>query len=128
RALGVETLAPAVVEHVSDGLVGLRIGHASLVAVADVAVVPGAEVYACVRASDVIVEAAVGTRDSARNHLNAQIVNIEREGAVDRLTLDCGFELIAAVTSRSLDDLGLAVGSPVVAAIKATAIQIVPKA
>jgi molybdopterin-binding protein len=40
----------------------------------------------------------------------------------------CGFELIAAITSRSCEELGLRVGSVVVAAIKATAIHVVPKA
>jgi molybdopterin-binding protein len=38
-----------------------------------------------------------------------------------RVTIDCGFPLVALVTQRSVDELGFVAGSPVTAHFKATA-------
>jgi molybdopterin-binding protein len=56
-----------------------------------------------------------------------RIIAIEPEGAIDRITIDCGFELVAAITRQSREELALAPGSAVTAAVKATAIHVVPK-
>ena len=87
----------------------------------------GAEVFACVRAEDVIVQRDVSGQGSARNHLPGLVVGIEPEGAIDRVTVDCGFTLVAAITRQSREELALVPGSPVTAAIKATAIHVVPR-
>jgi molybdate transport system ATP-binding protein len=128
RALGVETVVPAIVEDGSDGLVGLRIGTARLVAIGPPGCRPGASVFACMRAEDVLVQRADGglAHGSVRNHLRGVVVEIEPEGAIDRVTIDCGFRLMAAITHQSREELGLAAGSVVEAAIKATAIHVVP--
>jgi molybdate transport system ATP-binding protein len=128
RSLGVETVAPATVGGLSNGLVTLRIGPARVVAIAGPECQAGAEVFACVRAEDVLVQRDGAAAGSARNHLAARVVDIEPDGAVDRVTLDCGFTLVAAITRQSREELGLTPGAPVTAAIKATAIHIVPKA
>jgi molybdopterin-binding protein len=44
------------------------------------------------------------------------------------VTLDCGFPLVALVTRQAREELGLQEGSAVVAAIKATAVHVVPRA
>jgi molybdate transport system ATP-binding protein len=44
------------------------------------------------------------------------------------VTIDCGFEIVALITRHSREGLSLAPGSPVSAAVKATAIHVVPKA
>ncbi len=44
-----------------------------------------------------------------------------------KITLDCGFPLIAYVTKQSFFELNLAVGAPVVASIKATAIHLISR-
>ena len=82
---------------------------------------------ACLRAEDVIVQREVSVQGSARNHLPGLVVGIEPEGATDRVTLDCGFTLVAAITRQSREELALAPGSPVMVAIKATAVHVVPK-
>jgi molybdate transport system ATP-binding protein len=127
RALGVETVVPATVDGTSDGLVDLRIGDARLVAIGGPECFVGAEVFACVRAEDVIVQRHAAAQDSARNHLPGLVVGIEPEGAIDRVTVDCGFTLVAAITRQSREELALVPGSPVTAAIKATAIHVVPR-
>jgi molybdate transport system ATP-binding protein len=130
RSLGVETVVPATVEEERDGLVTLRIGDVRLVAVAGADAPRGAEAFACMRAEDVIVEhGAPGgvPQGSARNHLDGRVVSIENEGAIDRVTVDCGFTLVAAITRQASAELALGPGSAVTVAIKATAIHIVPK-
>jgi molybdate transport system ATP-binding protein len=127
RALGVETVLPAVVESFDAGLVTLRVGRGRLLAVAGSECAAGDDVFACVRAEDVGLERGVGTAGSARNRISGQVVGIEREGPIDRVALDCGFPLVAAVTWRTREELALEPGGVVTVAIKATAIHIVPK-
>jgi molybdate transport system ATP-binding protein len=136
RSLGVETILPALVDANDEGLVRLRLHSAVLTALAEGPCVVGDQVFACIRAEDITVElverkarssgdaAAAG---SARNHLAGTVVAIEPEGAVERVTIDCGFELVAAITRQSREALALAPGMPVAAAIKATAIHVVHK-
>ncbi|MBC7224286.1 MAG: TOBE domain-containing protein, partial [Anaerolineae bacterium] len=42
--------------------------------------------------------------------------------------VDCGFRLVAAITPRSVQDLGLACGQEVLATFKATAAHLLPRA
>jgi molybdate transport system ATP-binding protein len=125
RALGVETVLAGIVERDDRGLVTLRVGAARLTAIADASYDPGEQVFACLRAEDVVVERPGPVADSARNHLAGMVAGIEHEGAVDRLRIDCGFELVAAITSRSREEMALQEGSAVVAAFKATAVHLV---
>ena len=127
RSLDVETVVAATVDGASGGLINLRIGHARLVAIAGPECAVGAEVFACMRAEDVVVQRDASAQGSARNHLPGLVVGIEPEGAIDRVTVDCGFTLVAAITRQSREELALVPGSPVTAAIKATAIHVVPK-
>ena len=131
QSLGIETIVSATVEERTDGLVRLRIGDRMLTAVAGELVEPGdcgAEVFACIRAEDVVVEERESGGTSVRNHLAGSIVAIESEGAVDRVTVDCGFRLVALVTHRSCQEMHLTAGSRVTASIKATAVSVVAKA
>jgi tungstate transport system ATP-binding protein len=61
---------------------------------------------------------------SARNSLAGRVVRIAEQGAAVRVTIDVGVELIALVTRRSYDDLGLAIGAPVHASFKSVAIRV----
>jgi molybdate transport system ATP-binding protein len=132
RAVGVETVIDAVVQDAVGGVVRLAAGSAELAAVSltDVACAPGDRVLACIRADDVTVEKqrASQSHGSARNHLHGIIRAVEREGPVDRLTIDCGVEIVAAITSRSREELGFDAGTAVTASIKATAVHLLHKA
>ena len=127
QALGVETVLPATVERDEEGLVALRVGRAPLLGVADAPVSPGDRVFACIRGEDVVVERRGSGGGSARNRVAGVVVTIESEGPVDRVTLDCGFPVVALITRKSRDELQLGPGSPVSAVIKATAIHIVAR-
>jgi molybdopterin-binding protein len=123
--VGVETIVTASVVSRSEGLVTLD-AHGHLVeAVADGTY---ARALVCVRPEDVSVsvggEALSG---SARNHLPGRVRRVVTLGADARIEIDCGFPVIARVTRRSVDDLGLREGTPVVASFKATAVHLIPK-
>ncbi|HZT75706.1 MAG TPA: ABC transporter ATP-binding protein [Vicinamibacterales bacterium] len=129
-ALGVEAVLPAHVTASAGGLVTVAIGAAALAVAEREPLAAGATVYACIRAEDVTLErdGDAPVRASARNHLPATVVSIAAEGPIDRVALDCGFPLDALITRQSRDDLRLAVGARVVAAVKATSIHLVPRA
>ncbi len=65
---------------------------------------------------------------SARNALAGAVARITSTENGVRVEVDCGFLLVATVTRRSLDDLGLAEGMPITAIFKASAPHLLPAA
>lgn len=126
RSVGVESVVPARVERSMNGLVELRVGDTTIRAV-DVAL-DAREVFACIRAEDVTLERSAPSNASARNHLQGRIVSVEHEGPIERVMIDCGFPLAALITRHAREEMSLQVGGTVVAAIKATAVHLVPRA
>jgi molybdenum ABC transporter ATP-binding protein len=126
-SLGIEAVLPAHVIAASGGLIEVAVNGMTLHVAEREPIAAGAQVYACVRAEDVTLETRAPGQASTRNHLPARIVAIASEGPIDRVTLDCGFALDALITRRSREDLGLAPGAHVTAAIKATSIHLVPR-
>lgn len=128
-SLGVETVVPAVVERIDDGLLTLSIGAVSLQAVGgETRPEVGGRVFACIRAEDVVLEPPTShAPTSARNRLPASVTAVAREGPVDRITLDCGFPLVAVVTHQSRQQMHLVPRADVVAIVKATAVHVVPR-
>jgi molybdopterin-binding protein len=60
-------------------------------------------------------------RLSARNKINARVTGITRGEASANVELDAGgVRLVASITVEAVDELGLAVGSPAIAVVKAT--------
>ncbi|HEX2611148.1 MAG TPA: ABC transporter ATP-binding protein [Gemmatimonadales bacterium] len=80
--------------------------------------------HAVIRPEDIVLSLRPHP-DSARNHMTAQIVRIERLGPVSMIHLDVGRPLIASVTSASAEEMGLRPGGQVVVAFKATAVLLV---
>ena len=127
-ALGVEAVLPGRVAAVGGGLVEVSVGDLVLHAAERESIGAGADVYACIRAEDVTIETRSPGQASTRNHLAARVVAIAAEGPVDRVTLDCGFAIDALITRRSREEMQLSTGARVTAAVKATAIHLVPRA
>ena len=71
-----------------------------------------------------IVLSSAPLRSSARNTVQGRIVRVSEQGAAMRVTISAGVELVALVTRRSFEELGLAVGGPVVASFKSVAVRI----
>ena len=93
----------------------------TLYAVGDFASGPG---HAVIRAEEITL-ARDQLHDSARNRLPARVVELHPLGALTRVTLDVrGVPLVAALTTRSVQELALSPGLAVVASFKAMAVHL----
>jgi molybdate/tungstate transport system ATP-binding protein len=81
-------------------------------------------IHAVIRPEDIVLSLTPHP-DSARNHMEAQVVRLEALGPITLVHLDVGRPLIASVTSASAEELGLHAGLRVLVAFKATAILLV---
>lgn len=127
RIVGVETILPGRVVRSAEGLVVVAVGATELTAVSSVEGLR--EVYVCLRAEEVTL---LGSGDgrlttSARNRLPATVTAVTPEGPLVRVSLNTGFPLTALVTRPAADELGLAVGTRVVALVKAQAIHLISR-
>jgi molybdate transport system ATP-binding protein len=125
RVVGTENVLPARVASREGGLATVVAGALALVGID-----PGVEgeAYACVRAEDVVLEDAAPHASSPQNRLPGVVVSRVEEGPLARIVVDCGALLVALVTRRSADALGLVPGRAVVARVKAPSVRIVPRA
>jgi molybdate transport system ATP-binding protein len=125
RIVGVETVVPARVLRVDEGLATVQVGGVELVAVPPEHL--EGDAYACIRAEDVLLQRSVTGTASARNQLRARITTITPEGPMVRVGLDCGFSLTALVTRPAREELGLRTGEWVFALLKAPAVHLVAR-
>jgi molybdate transport system ATP-binding protein len=123
--VGVESVIPARVRERADGLLRLEAAGRQLIAV-DTGI-DGDEVFACIRAEEVVLRADAPVAESARNQLRATIVEFVREGPLLRVRLDAGFELAALITPQALEELDLRVGTPLLAVVKAPSVHCVAR-
>ena len=86
-------------------------------------VVPGPS-HAVIRAEEVSLSAEPAM-SSVQNQFRGRIVEILPNGALSRVTVDVsGTPIVAAVTARSVRELGLETGKEIVAGFKATAVHL----
>lgn len=86
-------------------------------------VIPGGA-HAIIRADDISLSRVAGA-SSVRNQFRATVTELSPAGAITRVTVDVsGLSLVAAVTTRSAQELHLAPGVEVFAAFKATAVHL----
>ena len=86
-------------------------------------VIPG-QAHAVIRADDISLS-RVASSSSVRNQFRGRVQDIAPAGAITRVTIDVsGTQLIAAVTTRSVQELQLERGVEVFAAFKATAVHL----
>ncbi len=125
--VGVETVVPASVRGLADGVATLDVAGVILEAatVSD----PGPDVLLCLRPEDIVLSAPAGAASptSARNHIAATITRITPSGPHTRIELNGGFPLVALITKQSLEDLSLVPGARVQASFKATAAHLIPR-
>lgn len=124
--VGIETVVEGRVVDAAGGIVAVEVNGRRIEAAGEP---PGfAAALVCVRPEDVILARggegiAAG---SARNQLAGVVRQVTPLGAESRVVVDCGFALVARVTRRSLEELGIDAGSAVVASFKATAVHLIP--
>ena len=73
---------------------------------------------------DEIVLSRAPLDSSARNEVQGRIVRVSEQGGAMRVTIDGGIELVALITRRSFEDMGLSVGAGVVGSFKSVAVRI----
>jgi molybdate transport system ATP-binding protein len=125
RIVGVDTVEPATILRVADGLATLQVGKCQLVALAGGD--SNGEVFVCIHAEEVVLEKGLPAQSSARNHLAGRIQALDCEGRTVRVSLDCGFPLKAVITKQACEEMSLQEGEMVTALLKASAIHFVPR-
>lgn len=123
--VAVETVLPGRIVESSGGLATVEVAGIKLLAVSDEE--SGRDVFACIRAEDVVLEPVGTGTTSARNRLTGTVRSINSLGALVRVEIECGFTLGAVVTRSGMEELALKTGMPVVAAVKAGAVHLVPR-
>jgi len=67
--------------------------------------------------------AGSSTTSSARNRLAGIVIAVKRDGVMAQVELACGdFRIISLMSRDACDDLGLEVGKPATAVVKATTV------
>ena len=125
HVVGVETVVKGRVVWAAAGM--LRVDVNGVVVNAIEGEACGPDVYVCIRAEDIALERGPIAASSARNQLAGTVMAVATLGALARVTLHCGFPLVATVTRSSVEDLQLVPGQDVIAVIKAGAVHLVSR-
>ena len=123
--VGVENIIDGLIRGSEEGLVVIDTGDKVIEAVSGYSV--GEKVCACVRPEDITLALSPAS-SSARNSFTGKITRLVPVGPLTRVEIDCGFPLIALVTKRSAEELGLEQSKQVYATFKATAVHIIKRA
>jgi molybdate transport system ATP-binding protein len=123
QLVGVETVHAAEILSITDGVARIQIGDVIVSAVCREST--GREGFACIRGEDVILEHQPVTGTSLRNHLPARVTQVQPEGPLVRVSLDCGFPLTALITRSAASELELTVGKRLFAGLKSSAIHLI---
>jgi molybdopterin-binding protein len=126
RFVGVETIVTGRVLARERGVTLVRVNGRTVEVSA--AAEPGVRVRLAIRPEDVtlVLPPVSAGGSSARNVLTGSVTRITATEAGVRVEVDCGFPLVATITRRSVDDLGLAEGTPITAVFKASAPHLLP--
>ena len=122
--VGVENILDGVVASNEGEMATIDVNGKIIEAVTDFAA--GEEVSVCMRPEDVTV-ALSKISSSARNSLVGEITWAVSTGPLCRVEIDCGFPLVALVTKRSAEELGMKKGRQVYATFKAVSIHVIKR-
>jgi len=126
RFIDVSNVLHGVVEIQNNGLAKVMVGDLEIEAVSDLPA--GIPVAICLTQEDItLLLPSNHTVSSARNRFVGTIARMLPSGSLVRVTVDCGFPLIAVITRRSWEDMGLELGKKVIASFKASAINLIPQ-
>jgi molybdopterin-binding protein len=125
RFVGVETLVTGRVIAADAAVTIVEVAGRKVEIAASAGI--GGQVRLGLRPEDVtlLLPTEVAALSSARNHLPGTIVRVTPSTPAIRVVVDVGFPLVATVTARSVADLGLTEGTPIIAAFKASAVHLI---
>jgi tungstate transport system ATP-binding protein len=128
RFVGVETIVDGRIVAAGDGLLTLDVAGQKIEVAAGWGQA-GDDIRLCVRPEDVTLGVPGEIfLSSSRNQLTGTITRLLPAGTQVRARVDCGFPLVALVTHRSVEEMAMVEGMPVVARFKASAGHIIPRA
>jgi tungstate transport system ATP-binding protein len=122
--VGYENVLPGVITGKENELVTIKANGLILQGISQFPV--GSNVNVLIRPDDIIFTNYLQT-SSARNTFKCTVRRVSILGPIARIEIDCGFSMMGVLTSRSVRELNIEVGSSVYASFKATAIHIVSK-
>lgn len=123
RMVGVENIFEGIVTGNEEGLACIDINGTPIVATCPHPA--GTRVTAYMRPEDLVLLIEKDGRSSARNELGGTISRVTPMGPNVKVRVDAGIPLIAVITRRSFDELGLAKSAAVYTSFKASAIHVV---
>ncbi len=122
--VGVETVIPGQVSASVEGDLKVVIEGGIVEAIGEAAA--GQNVLLCLRPEDITLWPESGSpASSARNRLAGRIQRLIPQGPLVRVVVDCGFPLTVLITRSSAQEMGLAEGTAVSAAFKASAVHVI---
>lgn len=122
--VGMDNIIDGSITACESGMVVMDAHGKAIEAVADCNI--GEQVSVCFRPEDVTI-ALTRLSSSARNSLEGTINLIAYSGPLCRVEIDCGFPLIALVTRRSAEEMGLKKGMKVYGTVKAVSIHVLKR-
>jgi tungstate transport system ATP-binding protein len=124
RFVGIDTILNGVVQSNERGLATIALDNASFEVVTPCPM--GKTVALYIRPEEVTISIPESEirKTSARNQLVGTITKLVSLGPFIRVTVDCGTPITALITTRSCGELGLSVGTTVIASVKASAIHV----
>lgn len=120
--VGMETLLQGVVTEVRSGTFVVSVNGMGIEVAGSASL--SEHVTICTRPEHVTISLFYPEATSARNLFRAKVVGIEQMSFGSRVILDCGFPLVAFVTTPSQKELCLEKGREVIASFKATSVHV----
>ncbi len=122
--VGIETVLKGETLAVSDGDARVALGSCEIHAAASRAT---RRVLVCIRPEDVALSRAPGAGSGARNRFDARVVEVAALAHLFKITLDCGFPLVAYITKQTYLELGIAPGARLTASVEAADVHLIPQ-
>ncbi len=121
--VGTETILEGRVMGCTDGNMVIDVNGRKIEAVGDCSI--GQQVFCCLHPEIVTVSKCTQEKISARNIFEAKVSKITRQGLLYKLSLECGFPLVAYITIPSYEELEITQGAIVYASFKSTAVHVI---
>ncbi len=120
--MGTETYLSGTVRAASGGVLTIAVNGANIEAVGEAG--PGMKVAFCIHPENIFfTETPSGS--SALNSFRGRVVRAVPMGLFQKIYFDCGFTIVAYVTSQSMESLDIRAGRELYASFKATSVHIV---
>jgi tungstate transport system ATP-binding protein len=123
--VGAENILKGRVFGQQEGVASLRVDNTRLEAVSDLE--EGTSAMAVIRPENITLSLPQTGKpvSSALNQLAGKVTALHPLGAQVRVSIDCGFPLVAIITLRSNQELGITPGKDVVASFKASEVHLI---